>query len=381
MVEKVERKAEQFEALLGSVRNCSLCDRMCNRKKVLSNFNGSLSSKVMFIAEAPGRLGAECTGIPLFGDRTGDNFELLLNNIGWDRKDVFVTNAILCNPQDESGNNSTPTRREVQNCSAYLAMTIKLVDPDVIVTLGVKALEALKAICPHDYTLKEKVSECVDWNNRKLVPLYHMGPRALIHRNMLSQRADFIKLSHLVDPRRGMKPKGTKAKKKPAKLTNFERLAEVVNIIVSQLGKVSMFKTTKLIYLADYRAISSIGKSLTGSTYLRMQEGPWIPSLANVAQSLIDAGQMNIEYVSKKPFYASTLFSEKVEGRLTSQEEGILCDVIARYGSLSDGEIKTCVYLTKPMRAVLKIEKKGGDMTKSPIIYQDRIIVGEGACK
>jgi DNA polymerase len=74
---------------------------MCNRRKVLSANNGNLNSKVVFIAEAPGRLGAECTGIPLYGDKTGENFEMLLGNIGWKREDVFITNSILCNPQDE----------------------------------------------------------------------------------------------------------------------------------------------------------------------------------------------------------------------------------------------------------------------------------------
>ena len=46
------------------------------RRKVFSEANGNIDSKALFIAEAPGRLGADKTGIPLYGDRTGDNFEL-----------------------------------------------------------------------------------------------------------------------------------------------------------------------------------------------------------------------------------------------------------------------------------------------------------------
>jgi DNA polymerase len=113
---------------------------MCNRKKVLSAKNGNLNSKVLFIAEAPGRLGAERTNTPLYGDKTGDNFEKLLGSIGWKRDDVFITNSVLCNPQKNSRNNRSvnaqPNCEELKNCNEYLEKTIKIINPDVIITLG-----------------------------------------------------------------------------------------------------------------------------------------------------------------------------------------------------------------------------------------------------
>ncbi len=80
-------KFVRFEALVQSIQNCNLCPRMQCRRKVFSEANGNLNSKVLFIAEAPGRLGADHTGIPLHGDKTGDNFETLLQSVNWDRKD------------------------------------------------------------------------------------------------------------------------------------------------------------------------------------------------------------------------------------------------------------------------------------------------------
>jgi len=127
-------KTARFNDLVESVQHCDLCPRLCGRRKVLSTANGSIESKVPFVAEAPGRLGAGRTGIPLYGDRTGDNFETLLGNIGWRREEVFITNAVLCNPTQKNGNNATPTDEEIANCSAYLEMVIALVSPDVIVT-------------------------------------------------------------------------------------------------------------------------------------------------------------------------------------------------------------------------------------------------------
>src|SRR3954470_15153886 len=58
--------------LLQEVQACVLCNRMGCSRRVLSDLNGDWGSHILFVAEAPGRLGAEKTGIPLFGDRTGD---------------------------------------------------------------------------------------------------------------------------------------------------------------------------------------------------------------------------------------------------------------------------------------------------------------------
>ena len=144
------------------------------------------------MAEAPGRLGADRTGIPLYGDRTGDNFEALLGNVGWRREEVFITNAVLCNPKKENGNNGTPTREEISNCSAYLEMTITLIAPDVIVTLGATALTALSMLSPHGIELREGVAQVVPWRGTRFFPLYHPGPRATIHRSLTKQRSDFM---------------------------------------------------------------------------------------------------------------------------------------------------------------------------------------------
>jgi len=120
-------KRRRYEDLVASVRHCNLCSRLCGRTRVLSEANGNLDSTVLFVAEAPGRHGADRTGVPLCGDKTGDNFEILLGNIGWQRDQVFTTNALLCNPRQENGNNRTPTTKEIENCSAYLEMVISLI--------------------------------------------------------------------------------------------------------------------------------------------------------------------------------------------------------------------------------------------------------------
>jgi uracil-DNA glycosylase len=149
----------------------------------------------MFVAEAPGRLGAEVTGVPLLGDRTGDRFEELLKGMGWSRSAVFITNAILCNPRDSDGNNDRPTAKEIRSCSKLLERTIEVVNPKLVVALGRVALEALAAIASHECDLRSSVGKIVIWHHRHLGVLYHPGPRTVIHRPWAEQVKDAQKIA------------------------------------------------------------------------------------------------------------------------------------------------------------------------------------------
>jgi uracil-DNA glycosylase family 4 len=165
---------------------------MCERNAVLSDLNGSVRSKVMFIGEAPGRKGADRTRIPFSGDQSGTNFDRFLSSIGLSRDAIFITSAALCNPRTESGANRKPTKIELSNCSPYLARTIELVNPQVIVTLGSVALEALKLIHYHELTLKDSAATIQSWNGRVLVPIYHPSPQVLAsHRREAEQLRDY----------------------------------------------------------------------------------------------------------------------------------------------------------------------------------------------
>ena len=107
-----------FERLTRQAAGCTTCPNMIDQSAVLGPANGSINSKILFVAEAPGRFGAGRTGIPFSGDKSGDNFEALIAHIGLTRRDIFITNAVLCNPL-ENGNNRRPTAQEINNCSSF----------------------------------------------------------------------------------------------------------------------------------------------------------------------------------------------------------------------------------------------------------------------
>jgi len=183
-----------FAALSAAVQSCRRCATMAGRVPVFGPANGSPAARIVVVAEAPGRFGGDRTGIPLSHDRTGRAFERRLRLAGLDRADLFITNAVLCNPRDDRGRNRSPTRQEQIACSIWLAATLALIDPAVVLALGAVALTALERIAPHGLTLRTAVGVPSRWHGRWLVPLYHPSPRAELHRSAEQQDADFLAL-------------------------------------------------------------------------------------------------------------------------------------------------------------------------------------------
>ncbi|WP_313638299.1 uracil-DNA glycosylase [Paenibacillus sp.] len=175
-------------------KDCPNCPRMSMCKPVLQITELDIKKPIMFIAEAPGRLGAEISRIPLYGDQTGNNFDELLLKAELNRQQCYITNAVLCVPIDERGNNSTPKESEIRNCSGLLLEQIQIIKPRLIVTLGKSALMALYKIRKHQIQLpiiNEKPS-VHDWNGLKVLALYHPSPKVMnMFRNKEKQYADY----------------------------------------------------------------------------------------------------------------------------------------------------------------------------------------------
>lgn len=366
----------RFKDFINSVQYCDLCPRMNHRIKVLSALNGNIHSNILFIAEAPGRLGADKTGVPLFGDKTGDNFEKLIRSINWKREEIFITNAILCNPREESGNNGTPQSIEIANCSYYLRMTIELIRPKLIITLGRIALEALHSIYPHNFALSRSVGQIHDWNGYKIAPLYHPAPRALVHRSFQKQLEDFQKIAAFIN-KTSRKELETVIIPKQPELTFIEesitKLEKVVFTILEHLTQLTLFKLNKLLYLLDYQSIKVYGYSITKEVYLRELNGPWLPNLTKALEKY-EESQIEIFFKSRIPIVRLRDIP-KVDVKLSKEEHDLLESVIAKYAGLNEKVLKSKVYLTDPMRYILTEEKKGKRMLHSAIIYKDKTIL------
>lgn len=197
---KIENnKSNEFDRLAFEARICRKCEAMCDKIAVLSELNGNLTPKVFFIAEAPGRQGADRTRKPFSGDKSGATFQKLLDSINLKRGDIFITNTVLCSPRSETGANRKPSKKEIKNCSNFLEKTIELIAPKIIVTLGSVALEGLKMIEYHQFVLKSDVAQILQWKKRLLIPLYHPSPQVIAsHRREPAQLEDFQILAQAI---------------------------------------------------------------------------------------------------------------------------------------------------------------------------------------
>lgn len=197
---KSQSREKIYAALCAEAQNCLRCPALLERVPFLNVYNGTLRPKVLFVAEAPGRIGTEEKRQPFSDNKSGANFQAFIDSISLERKDIFVTNAALCNPQSATGANRRPTKTEVKNCADFLRKQLTLLDPKIIVTLGSVALEALRAIEYHQYTLRVNAAQIIVWNARLLIPFYHPSPNVTAsHRRMHEQLADYKVLGAAIE--------------------------------------------------------------------------------------------------------------------------------------------------------------------------------------
>ncbi len=190
-------KKEMFDNLCEQVEKCHKCQDMDEKTPVLSSKNGDLNAKIMFIAEAPGRLGADKTGIPLYGDVTGKKVQELLGiaadkETGWKGTGIFVTNAVLCNPVKLSSKtqnkiNAAPQMHQ-ELCKPYLLRTIEIVNPSLIVCLGQKAAAAFGI---NAKPMKSVIGKEFSYQGKKVYVLFHPSPKNNIWRPKVQQQQDW----------------------------------------------------------------------------------------------------------------------------------------------------------------------------------------------
>ena len=154
---------------------------------------GNANADLMFVGEAPGA-NEDKQGLPFVG-RAGQLLSGLLQEIGIERSDVFITNVICCRPPG----NRDPLPEEIEACKPYLYKKIELIEPKVICTLGNFATKLLTGnptgiTKVHGRPQEREVAGRV----LQLFPIFH--PAAALRTDAIKQllREDFAKLPELL---------------------------------------------------------------------------------------------------------------------------------------------------------------------------------------
>lgn len=99
--------------------------------------DGSADADVVFIGEAPGKNEDE-QGKPFVG-AAGKFLNEMLEMIGLERKDIYITNIVKYRPP----NNRDPLPDEKEKFLPYLQEQLNIIQPKLIVTLGRHSMDVL----------------------------------------------------------------------------------------------------------------------------------------------------------------------------------------------------------------------------------------------
>ena len=124
---------EEIRAEMGDCRRCKLYGGRTN----LVFGDGAADARLMFVGEAPGAE-EDAQGLPFVG-AAGQLLNRMLSRLGLSREEVYIANVIKSRPPG----NRDPESDEIAACLPFLKKQIQAIRPQVIVTLGRIAAQAL----------------------------------------------------------------------------------------------------------------------------------------------------------------------------------------------------------------------------------------------
>jgi uracil-DNA glycosylase len=174
------------------VAGCEQCALAQTRTQVVFG-TGSPMAELMFVGEAPG-FHEDKQGVPFVG-AAGKLLGKLLEGIGIEREDVWITNAIKCRPPG----NRNPLPEEIESCEPHLWRQIELIRPKMIATLGNFATKLLSGR-PAGITQVHGQEQEVVLGGMKvlLYPIFHPAAALYTPRMLDVLEADFRRIPELL---------------------------------------------------------------------------------------------------------------------------------------------------------------------------------------
>src|SRR3954468_18405289 len=139
----VPEGARSLTALREAAMGCRGCPLYANATQTVFG-EGLKRSRVVLVGEQPGDR-EDRQGAPFVGP-AGRELDRALDEVGIERRDVYVTNAVKHFKFEERGKrriHQKPTRAEAKACFPWLREELRLVRPDALALLGATAGQAL----------------------------------------------------------------------------------------------------------------------------------------------------------------------------------------------------------------------------------------------
>jgi uncharacterized phage-associated protein len=214
------------------------------------------------------------------------------------------------------------------------------------------ALKATSLVEKHDLALKDNVRTSNNWFNRILIPVYHPGQRAMLHRSFANQRSDYQFIADRFK-------QTVKGKRKVYGSTRSD-VAQIVNTMLKLKPNISYFALHKLFYLIENRYVQQYNERLTSAYFVRQKDGPYCTELhpSKLKRALPDIDVKTLQGITTIIRKSQlTLFESNEFHSLSDEINMIIEAVMEKYGDYSNEALKRAVYLTAPMKHLLRLEK------------------------
>ncbi|HEX4544754.1 MAG TPA: uracil-DNA glycosylase [Candidatus Acidoferrum sp.] len=142
---------------------CTRCKLHSTRHTIVFG-DGTPKADLVFVGEGPGA-DEDAQGLPFVG-RAGKLLTQMIEAMGLQRKDVYISNVVKCRPPE----NRQPEEDEVSTCSPFLLRQIDVIAPKVIVCLGAVAA---KTLLETNRGISQFRGEWLEFRGRKLLATYH----------------------------------------------------------------------------------------------------------------------------------------------------------------------------------------------------------------
>jgi DNA polymerase len=134
-----------LEGLRSEAATCTRCELYENATQTVFS-TGLATARIALVGEQPGDI-EDRRGVPFVGP-AGQLLDRALAEVGIDREDAYVTNAVKHFRFTQAGPgkrriHQTPELRHLTACKPWLVAELSLVDPEVVVLLGATAAKAL----------------------------------------------------------------------------------------------------------------------------------------------------------------------------------------------------------------------------------------------
>jgi DNA polymerase len=196
MSDDVQARLDQIKA---DILANNVCPDLARTATQLVFGDGNPRASIVFIGEAPGK-NEDLQGIPFVG-AAGKFLNEMLELIGMERKDVYITNIVKYRPP----NNRDPLPEEKKAFLPYLQAQLEAMQPKIVVTLGRHSMNCflpdlqISKIHGEAKRIKIKMKQSDDILPIVIVPLFH--PAAALYNGGLRQTLidDFMRIPRIIE--------------------------------------------------------------------------------------------------------------------------------------------------------------------------------------